>query len=348
MSIDNGITDLIFNEGTLFDIDIGRWAAVKKLTAREVLLEDLDAKAVHLGHKRLLPKEAMVDLIRLEGKARSLLDTHSLQFPIAGARFVYLRTLHTLIEGLMEIRQRYFTAVAQLVEEYPTHKAHQLERLNKMAEDRYTVELTKFRGMSNYDSKKTELDQWLANEKQANEDKYPDVSSLRSRFRFDWHIFRISQFTGDGTTLSAEEINEAQVKLKSELNNWVRTAVVSMHKALGEAALQAKELMEKHGKLNPRNLRPLFDAFETFKSIDFTGSSDMQGVIDQVRARFGVVKEGEVNYEATAEYINSGGSQGEFTELLNSMSQLAVEDAAQKAGLSAIRRAGRFARVIED
>lgn len=342
------ITDLLFNEGTLFDLDIGRWAATKKLTAKEVLLEDIDTSAIHLGHKRLLPKEALIEIIKLEGKARAALESHSLPFPIAGARFVYLRTLHGLVEQLIQIRESYYRAVNDFVEAYPFYKTTQLERLNNMAQGRYAAELMKFQGRPDYDAKKVELDLWLQEEQQSNQSKYPDDAKLRSKFRFDWHIFKIAEFTGDGTTLSADEINEAQVKLKNELNNWVRSAAVAMHRTLGEAALQAKEMLQRHQKIHPRNLKPLFDAFETFRSINFTGSSDIQQVIEQIKTQFGVTQEGTLDYSATAENINTGGSQGEFTTLLNQVAELAVEDAAEQAGLSAIRRAGRFARVIED
>lgn len=347
MNENTEIAELLFNEGTLFDLDIGRWAAIKKLKPTEVLLDDIDEQAVYLGHKRLLPKEALKDIVRLEGKARSQLEAHSSLFPIAGARFVYLKTLSTLIDKLSSTRIQYMAAVEQLIVNYPTHKEHQLERLNKMADSLYNAKLQEALGKTDYAAKKTTLDEWLKVEKESNESKYPDVSSLQARFRFDWHIFKISQFNGDGTTLSQEQVEEAQRRLQNELRNWIREATASMHQTLGEAALQAKNLLQKHGRLNPRSLKPLFDAFETFKAIDFTGASDMQQVIDQAKSRFGIVQNGEINYEATAEYLSSGGG-AEFGQLLDTMSQLAVTDTAQKAGLAAISRAGRFARVIED
>jgi hypothetical protein len=349
MTTESGIEELLFNEGTLFDLDIGRWAAIKKMKATEVLLEGVDEKAVYLGHKRLLPPEAMKDLMQLEGKARRILDSKSMQFPIAGARFVYLQSLNKLVLELADVRDDYLAEVDVLIARYPSDKASQLERLNKMAEELHDQELQKFVGKPTYGEKKTQLDLWLKEEKEQNASKYPDVSSLRDRFRFDWHIFKVSQFTGDGTTLTAEQVADAQRKLQKELTDWVKEAAASMHQTLGEAALQAKNLLQRHNKVHPRNLKPLFDAFETFKSIDFTGSSDMQSIIDSMRNRFGVRRsDGELDYEQSAEFVNSGGSQAEFLSLLDTMSQLAVAETAQQAGLAAIRRAGRFARVIED
>jgi hypothetical protein len=348
MSNENEVEELLFNEGTLFDLDIGRWAAIKKMKPGEVLLEGVDEQAVYLGHKRLLPKEATRELLRLEGQARRILDAHSMQFPIAGARFVYLRSLGGLVEKLAEIRSDYLTAVGHLIELYPTYQSEQLERLQTMATDLHDRELNKYVGKPNYNEKKIELDLWLEGEKKSNREKYPDASSLQDRFRFDWHIFKVSQFTGDGSTLSADQVEEAQSKLREELRRWIKEAAAQMHKSLGEAANQAHSLLQRQGKLNPRNLKPLFDAFETFKAIDFTGSSDMQQLIDQARNRFGIQVNGEINYEATAEFLNSGGGQAEFSQLLGTMSQLAVEETAQQAGLTAIRRAGRFSRVIED
>ena len=69
--------------------------------------------------------------------------------------------------------------------------------------------------------------------------------------------------------ISAEDALEASQKLQQDLQGWIHETAILMHKTLGEAAAHAKDLLEKQGKLNPKNLKPLFDAFEVFKSIDF-------------------------------------------------------------------------------
>jgi hypothetical protein len=341
----NGIAELLFNEGTLFDLNIGRWAAIKKMKSNEVLLGDIDEQAIYLGHKRLLPKEATETIIQVEGKARSLLASRSTIFPIAGARFVALRALPQLIEQMGKLRESFFRAVDDLVNAYPDLRGAQLSRLNKVVDDLAAKELAKYINQPEHPSQVEKLKEWSENEKKHNSELFPPWVEVRERFRFDWHLFKVSAFEGDGSTVSAEQMLEAQQKMKNDLQRWVHEATVSMHRSLGQAAMQARSLLQRQGKMNPRNIKPLFDAFDTFKAIDFTGSATVQQMIDRVREQFGVMQEGHVNLEATAEAANR--SQEAFSELLDTMSQLSVQETAEKAGMDAINRAGRFSRVIE-
>jgi hypothetical protein len=170
-------------------------------------------------------------------------------------------------------------------------------------------------------------------------------------FSFQWRMFRVSALTGaeEYTTLQHQDLVAAQDALKRDLQQWVARATMEMHRALGEAALNAKNLLEKNGKVQPRNLKPLFDAFETFKAIDFTGSSSFQDIVNRLKTQFGVTDaQGNVNYELSASNINHlSSSMEQFKELLGQVADLAQDDVAKEAGLAALSKVGEFKRFIE-
>jgi len=344
-------TEVFFDKGTLMDLYIGKPTFQKKLRSNDVLLEgSINEDAFYLGHKKLLPKEAMARLITLEGHARTALAGRSLEFPISGARFVYYRALPDLLVRLRALQTEWTAAVQALVVMYPELKVRQLETLDKQSDDLMQAELQKLTS-DQRKGREPELREWLEQQKLQHRRLYPAVEELPAMFHFSWHMFKVSAMEGleEMNTLQQDELLAAREALQADLRTWVNSATADMHKALGEAAAQAKNLLEKQGKLNPKNLRPLFEAFETFNAIDFTGSSDWRKQVDTARERF--IKrdaDGSVNFELTSEAINGTTfATTEFKSLLNAIGSLAVQQVAEEAGKTAISRVGAFRRFVE-
>jgi hypothetical protein len=348
-------TEILFDKGTLFDLFVGKPTFQKKLRSNDVLLEgSINDDAIYLGHKKLLPKEAMGRLVTLEGLARTALAGRSLEFPLSGARFVYFRALPDLLVRLRSLQRDWNSAVQDLVDNYPELKARQLSILDSQSEDLMMRELAKGPGTpvsSQRAERQKELEEWLEMQKLQHRKLYPPVDELPQMFRFTWRMFKVSAVEGleELNTLQQDELLAAREALRADLQSWVRTATSDMHRALGEAAAQAKNMLEKQGKLNPKNLRPLFEAFETFNAIDFTGSSDWRKQVDDARERF--IRrnaDGSINFELTSESINGTSfATTEFKNLLNSIGSLALEQTAEEAGRVALAKTKGFARFLE-
>lgn len=337
------IAELLFSDGTLFDLYIGRWAGIKKLKPNDVLLEDIDKDAIYLGHKKLLPKTAVEEIQKLEGQARRALEMRSLDFPISGARFVSHAALPDLVRDLGRIRTSYNQEVDILIANYEGLKTDQLARLNKQSEDLITRTLNSTQsGMVN--QKREELEKWRQAQAKTNAELYPPVNTLKSRFSFEWRLFRVAEFNA-AEVLSSDMLAEVQDKMRSDLEAWASEAASEMHKTLGAAASQAHKMLQENGKLNPKNLRPLFNAFESFKAVDFTGASPFRASLDKIKEKF--LRDGENGMELTAEAINGTvDSKGEFANLLADLGRLAVEDVAEEAGTQSLVRSGRYGRVL--
>jgi len=343
-------TEVLFDKGTLMDLYIGKPTFQKKLRAGDVVLEGINEDAIYLGHKKLLPKEAMARLVTLEGHARTALAGRSLEFPLSGARFVYFRALPDLLTRLRALQTQWVEAVQALVAGYPELKEQQLTILDKQSEDLMQQELQKLTEEQRK-TRSVELLEWLDAQRLQNRKLYPPVTELPGMFHFSWRMFKISAMEGleEMNSLQQDELLAARETIKADLQKWVKTATLDMHTALGEAAAQAKSLLEKQGKLNPKNLRPLFEAFETFNAIDFTGSSDWRKQVDSARERFiKRDKDGMINFDLTAESINGTNfATTEFKNLLNSIGSLAVQKTAEEASKMAISKVGAFKRFVE-
>lgn len=339
------LTEALFQRGALMGLHIGRWTAVKKMSANDMLIGDVDLDAIYLGHKKLLPKKAMEKLIEIEGKARTALANRSLEFPLAGARFVTYSTVPTIVERLQALKTEWDNEVNELIRQYPELRERQLGLLEAQAQKFIEEELKKVPGQET--ARREELNEWLATQRSANRGYYPaDVEELRKRFSFNWRMFRISALDGINE-LDPDEVKEAQDRLRADLQGWVRSAASAMHQALGEASANAKAILEKNGKLTPRNLQPLFNAFENFLMVDFTGQSTFRETIETIKKRFLISNpDGTYNLPAMSESMGNEVSRAEFTGLLSSMGDLAVDEVASKAGILSLGRTD-FGRMVE-
>ena len=345
------VTEVLFARGTLINLFVGKPTFQKKLRPGDVLMDDdIDTDVIYLGHKKMLPKEAMAPLITIEGQARSFLAARTTEFPLSNGRFAFYGALPAILDRLDELKENWDRGVINLVDNYPALKAKQLNLLREQNSKFIEKELGKLGG-EDRNRKAVELADWSVTQDDKNRLLYPLVDKLPDMFKFDWRMFKVSPLTGteEMSTLDQQDLRDAQERLRNDLESWVRQASIEMHKTLGEAAANARSMLEKNGKLTPRNIKPLFDAFESFKAVDFTGASSFQQVVDQIKQRFGRVNaNGELDIELTASGI-SGTSYGmeEFRGLLNGISELAVEDVAEKAGMKSLAQVGEFKRFIE-
>jgi len=343
---EGGITRVLFDTGTLFHLYVGRWTGNKKMTEKDLLLDDVDPQAVYIGHKKLLPREAQEALQSIEGEARRHLGNRSVPFPIGNARYVSYHALRGVLSRLQRYKAQWDAAVNDLLTNYPRFMEEQLARLDKQAEALAAKELSKVAPFAVV-AKRQELNEWKEAQKAHNRSLYPAVTELRQRFAFEWRMFKMSPLEGVEalSTLDAQALLEEQTRIRADLTRWVSEASVMMHKELGEAAAQAKRLLEENGKLNPRNLRPLFEAFETFNAVNFAGPSQFQATIDAIRQRYlRRTGAGEEDWKLTADTVN--GSTEEMRALLSTISELAVGETADQAGVTTVR-AGSFGRVID-
>ena len=332
------------------DLFIGKPTFQKKLRSGDILVDGIDPSAIYLGHKKLLPKGALEELVTIEGIARRTLSDRSLEFPISGARFIQYSALAEVVRSLTALKERWNAGVVGLVNDYPTLREAQLVALDAQAEKLQRNALAPLSGKER-DARELELQAWLATQKSINRSMYPRAEDLTKLFKFEWRMFRVSSTSGteELTGLKASEIAQAQEAIQRDLQKWVRAAATEMHKVLGEAALNAKNMLEKQGKMTPRNMKPLFDAFNTFKAVDFTGSSTIQDVIGRIQAKFEISSpDGETDFELSANAATGqAGVESGFNQLLATISELATDSVAENAGIQALGKAGEFRRLIE-
>lgn len=330
--------EALWKHGTLLDLSIGRSLFEKKSRPVDLLREDIDLSAFHLGHKKLLPKKALEKIVEIEGKARNFVLSRSMAFPIAGARFVTTKALPQVIAKLSELKEEWEAEVDNVIKMYPTYREEQLAILDKAAAD---MVQEKLEGLKDDVAKDLEpkLAAWLDAQQQGNRAMYPSVDKLPGMFRFGWDTFEIVPSKGVANSSEA-----AAQKSK----DWVKWAMGAIHKSLGETANNVLYQLSKHSKITQRNVKPLFEAFDSFESVDFTGSSEARKSIDAIKKAFLIKTDGEPDYAKTSDAIcATTGGQSQFVEMMKPLAALNTEATAEEAGENSLLAVGEFRRFLE-
>ena len=342
------MTNLLFDRGTLIHLYIGRWTGNRKMSQNDLLLEDVDDKAMNVGFKKLMPADWHNRFQHIESQARVLLASLSTEFPIGNARFMFYRVVPDFLRRIQPWKNRCDRAVDEFVAEYSQLKERQLELLDAQARKLVDQELSLMQPSDRKEIRRRELADWLSEQQRKNEKLYPKAEEIRFKFIFTWRMFKISAVDGveQMNTMDQTQLVEAQNMVHEEMRRWAREASAEVHQAFGRAAANAQDLLTRHGRLTARNLRPLFEAFEQFRALEFSGTSDFNTMIDQIRRQFLVTgADGSADYAATAERVN--GNTAALSDLLNSIGGLAVDEVAAEAGIRSLQRAGEFGRFVE-
>ena len=78
----SNILDALVQKGVLINVSVRYWRARKKLTPEDLGLsaDQVNARLFALGHKRLLPKEALQHLALVESRTHALVEHNTFPF----------------------------------------------------------------------------------------------------------------------------------------------------------------------------------------------------------------------------------------------------------------------------
>jgi len=79
----DGLLSILTREGVLLKVSVHFWRGCKKLRPEDIGLEkkNLSDQLINLGHKRLLPKDALATLAIIEGRAHALVEANTFPYP---------------------------------------------------------------------------------------------------------------------------------------------------------------------------------------------------------------------------------------------------------------------------
>ncbi len=315
----NNLLSVLTREGVLLKVSISYWRGHKKLRPEDL---GLDGKAVSdrlisLGHKKLLPKEALADLSLVEGRAHALVDGNTFPFLNGIAHFLPNAKLGEVTERLDALRKEFWAAKDQFLKRYSTLRKSASEEWRVMAK-----ELVK------------DPEQLVA----TIEASFPFPNQMDRYYGFEVQLFQITMPEG----LSAELIDEgnhqaiiqarqkavhdATAQIRSGVESFVADCVASLREQTAQLCEDMlHSINNSETGVHQKTLNRLINFIGQFKQMNFVDDQVMEAQLEQVRKQL-LTKTAE-EYRDSARSRNA--LKNGLAQLADRARELAREDASE-------------------
>lgn len=307
----NPLLEAVCQRGVLISTSIRFWRGCKRLTPEDLGLKasQVSDRLIQLGHKRLIPRDALADFALIESRAHAMVEGSSFPFLGGIARFVPNPKLGEVTRNLEKLREEFEEAKDRFVLGY------------SLLRDSALVE---WREAATHMNGSAEL--LIATIEQS----FPPSGTITKRFSFEVQMFQIAApehirlEVADGIT-EFEAVadrrrvaEEATQRLQSNLDGFIRESVASLRQ---ETARLAGDVLatidESKNGVHQRTLNRLATFITSFRALNFAGDQQLESTLDRFRR--------ELLNRSAEEYRNDPGAMASLTDGLNRLRENAVE-----------------------
>ena len=277
MSSNQNLLDVLTREGVLISVSVRFWRAAKKLQAQDLGLDpdDVTDRLISLGHKRLMPKDALSKFALIESRAHALVEASTFPFLNGIARFLPNRKLGEVTSRLGELETEFHAAQETFGSRYASLREQAVmewrEQAHRLAQDPERI---------------------VASVSAA----FPAPARLDRYFSFSTSLFQIRLpetldaelvTSGDRQELMrarAQAAQDARRKIGEGVETFVGDCVASLRE---QTATLCQEMLEsfRQGKtgVHQRTLNRLTDFIDQFRALNFAGDDELESRLTRVR-----------------------------------------------------------------
>jgi hypothetical protein len=311
------LLDAICRRGVLVSTSVRYWRGCKKLAPEDLGLDPstVSDRLIQLGHKRLIPREALSRFALIESRAHALVEAASFPFLGGIARFVPNPRLAGVVEKLAKLREEFRDETLAFVADYTPLRDRALAEWRAAS-----VQLR--------DSERL---------LHTIEQSFPPAGSIANRFVFETRMFqvaapdsiRLEVIEGVEQMEIAEDrrriADEASRKLRGDLDEFIRESVTALRQETAKLASDVLATIEgSENGVHQRTLNRLSSFIEDFRSLNFAGDRELESTLEKFRR--------DLLTRSAEDYRNSGGAMRDLTVGLDRLRESAVRMAKGDAG----------------
>ena len=274
------LLEALTREGVLISVSVRYWRATRKLNPEDLGLdsEKVTDRLISLGHKKLLPREALERLALVESRAHSLVESSTFPFLNGLGHFLPNSKLEEVTGKLRTLESEFDQARRAFLDQY--------------------AELRQQASAEWYEAAKrlvADPDRLVA----TIEASFPTLAQMQRAFGFEVHLFQVRVPEGLNLALvgqcEQEQIIAARQKAAAEAEaqihrgaeNFVADCVASLRQQTAQVCEEMLESM-RTGKtgVHQKTLNRLVRFIEQFKQLNFVGDHQMEAQLEQVRQEF--------------------------------------------------------------
>ena len=329
MNHDNNgqLLDALTREGVLINVSVRYWRATKKLNAEDLGLkpDQVTDRLISLGHKKLLPREALESFALIEGRAHALIEAATFPFLGGLGHFLPNTKLEEVTGRLTALEQEFQSAQRSFLSRYT--------ELRQQAVSEWTEAARKL---------VTDPERLVA----AIQAAFPDPERMARQFGFAVHLFQIQApeglhlemvRMGDQQQI-AQARSQAALQAADQIHQEVQTFVADCVASLRQQTAQlCEEMLEsmRTGKtgVHQKTLNRLTRFIDEFKQLNFVGDQEMEAQLERVRQEF-LLRSAEA-------YRDDAGAKARLQQGLQALAQTA-RDLAQQDSRELVERFGQL------
>jgi hypothetical protein len=315
----NNLLDALTREGVLISVSCRFWRAAKKLQAQDLGLDpdDVAERLISLGHKRLLPKDALASFALIESRAHALVEASTFPFLNNVARFLPNAKLAEVTKRLAELEGEFATAQRDFTAKYGKLRAEAIgewhEAASRLVRDPERVVATI-------------------------QAAFPPADRLDRHFGFSVSLFQVRAPEALDAELitaadqqaiiqaRAQAAADAKAKMAEGVEAFVQDAVASLRE---QTATLCDEMLAsmRDGKtgVHQRTLNRLVDFIDRFRQLNFAQDGELEERLESVRKQFLTKTAEEYRDSASARRKLDAGIRG----LADEARRLARSDATE-------------------
>jgi hypothetical protein len=304
------LLEAVCRRGVLCATSVRYWRGCKRLNAEDLGLDpaNVSDRLIQLGHKRLVPREALSAFALIESRAHALVEGSSFPFLGGIARFVPNPRLASLNEGLDRLKEEFRQAVLDFVAGYGPLRERALAEWRDAAQH---------------------LNGNAENLLITIEQAFPPHGEIARRFGFDTRMFQVA--APESLRLEVSEsieqmeiadqrrrvAEDAQRRLQSDLDGFIRESVVALREETARLAADVLATIEgSEGGVHQRTLNRVQSFIESFRSLNFAGDAQLESTLERFRE--------QLLTRSAEDYRNDTGAMTNLRDGLNRLHDAAL------------------------
>lgn len=267
----------VCRRGVLCATSVRYWRGCKRLKPEDLGLNPMDVsdRLIQLGHKRLVPREALSAFSLIESRAHGLVESASFPFLGGIARFVPNPRLVGLTDGLDQLRDEFREATLDFVADYSALRERAMDEWREAAEH---------------------LNGNAEHLLMTIEQSFPAAGSIAKRFAFETRLFQVA--APEGLRLDvADSIDQMEVaderqriagdasrRLQSDLDSFIRESVTTLRQETAKLAADVLATIDGSDTgVHQRTLNRLTTFIDSFRSLNFAGDAQLESTLERFR-----------------------------------------------------------------
>jgi hypothetical protein len=282
MNTSQDLLAVLTREGVLISASVRYPRFHKKLSPADLGLspDQVSERLVSLGHKKLLPKEALADLALVEGRTHAIIDQGTFPFLGGLGHFLPNGKLVDVQEQLNAQRNHFHRAQEDFLSAYRDLRTDALEEWREAT-----------RQLARSQDEAACLYAQIA-------ESFPQREKLEPKFAFEVHLFQIAVPESLGMELvtfaEQQEVRLARREAAETAARQIRSGVEGfVGECVTELRQQTAQLCEemlgsmRSGKtegVHQKTLNRLVKFIDDFKQLNFAGDNEMESQLERVRS----------------------------------------------------------------